>query len=181
MCGAQLLEPKLKKILQQVKLKPNSSELEHKPLCYFCGNPIQIPRLKITHGNHSRTHRTDRIQRHKPFDVPFLSYQQVNYKVKRLVFTTRQKLKSIHVEEFRRRDREEGEGLFWNIIFYLNNHGLPYDMILPYKDTSNVDDIEARFDRINQPCSIKFRPDSNISKFQKKHISQEKGSSYNHK
>jgi len=83
----------------------------------------------------------------------------------KLVFTSRKRIKKVDVEEFRRIDREKGEGLFWNTIFYLNNHGLPYDMILPYKDVSDIDDIESRFDRMNHSCTIKFKPDSNINKF----------------
>ena len=59
-----------------------------------------------------------------------------------MVFTERGKLRKVDVTEFRKNDREKGEGLFWNAIFYLNNHGLPYDMILPYKDTTNLDKAE---------------------------------------
>ena len=76
-CKAQLLEPKLKKALQQVKLEPGTSNLSEDPLCTFCGNSIPIPLLKITHGAYSRTFRKDRIQRHQCSEEMFLSAQQI--------------------------------------------------------------------------------------------------------
>ena len=58
--------------------------------------------------------------------------------VEQKVFTKRGKKKAVDVDAF----REEEAELFWNIIVYLNNHGLPYDMVLPYIDTKYLEKIE---------------------------------------
>ena len=63
--------------------------------------------------------------------------------IQREVFSSRNRFKDIDVGEFRKQDREKGEGLFWNMIYYFNNHGLPYDIILPYKDTKDLDKIDT--------------------------------------
>lgn len=56
-CKAQILEPKLKKALQITKLIGDTSQLDGKPLCTFCGHEIEIPQLKIVLGAYSRTFR----------------------------------------------------------------------------------------------------------------------------
>ena len=158
-CKAQLLEPKLKKALQSVKLGANS-ELLTQPQCTFCGGKIPIPILKITHGGFSRTFRKDRVARHKMSEEYFLSAEQIYKKVHSIIFTTRMKYKAIDVATF----RDNHPGLFWNIIFYMSNYGLPYDMILPYQDNSELENIESQFDIINKHCIVKFNPESNVAK-----------------
>jgi hypothetical protein len=51
---------------------------------------------------------------------------------------------------------------------YLNNHGLPYDMVLPYIDTKDLEKIEQDFNELNAFCRVKFRTDSNVAKQQKR-------------
>lgn len=80
-CHGQLLEPKLKKALLGVDLDPSNFKLLRSPKCIFCGNEIDIPKLKITHGRASKTFRTDRAQRHRHIQVEFLSALQVNNKI----------------------------------------------------------------------------------------------------
>ena len=97
-------------------------------------------------------------------ECQFLSYLQVHKKVEQKVFTKRGKKKEVDVDKF----REEEAELFWNIIVYLNNHGLPYDMVLPYIDTKHLDKIESDFNDLNAFCRVRFRTDSNVAKQQKK-------------
>jgi len=75
------------------------------------------------------------------------------------VFTRRGKKRQVDVDAF----REEEAELFWNIIVYLNNHGLPYDMVLPYIDTKDLEKIEQDFNELNAFCRVKFRTDSNVA------------------
>ena len=100
-CKAQLLEPKLKKALQQVKLKEGTSDLSELPLCTFCGNQIPIPLLKITHGAYSRTFRKDRIERHQCSAEKFLSAIQIFQKVHKIIYSSRNMILDIDVGEFR--------------------------------------------------------------------------------
>jgi|LakMenEpi03Aug12_release.lakeMendotaPanAssembly.Ray.scaffolds.fasta_scaffold68207_7 hypothetical protein len=37
--------------------------------------------------------------------------------------------------------REDNDTIFWNCIYYFNEHGLPFDFILPYEDKSIVDNF----------------------------------------
>lgn len=60
--------------------------------------------------------------------------------------------------------RHDHEQLFWNLIFYMSNYGLPYDMFLPYKETKQIDDTERGFEMNNEHCFIEFSPESNIQK-----------------
>jgi hypothetical protein len=117
----------------------------NKPSCPFCGTVLkEIPKLKIIHGRASRTFRTDRSPRHRDFDVDFLSAQQIKRKVEKIIVTKRGNLATINNEQHSQIDfmscfRNKHNVLFWNVVYYLNNHDLPYDLILPYKDTSELD------------------------------------------
>lgn len=63
----------------------------------------------------------------------------MNRKTHEYCVSKRKKYKEIDVKDFRHKNKE----LFWNIIFYLSNYGLPYDMFLPYQDDKNIEQIEA--------------------------------------
>lgn len=90
----------------------------------------------------------------------FLSAEQIYKKVHQIIFTSRMKYKAIDVSVF----RSNHPGLFWNIIFYMSCYGLPYDMILPYQDNSELESIESQFDAINKHCIVKFNSESNVAK-----------------
>ena len=54
--------------------------------------------------------------------------------------------------------RHKHSQLFWNVVYYFNGHDLPYDVILPYKDTSEVDAIERQWNEVNHNCRLEFGP-----------------------
>ena len=143
-----------------VQLEPNTTELVENPRCTYCGQQIDVPVLKIIHGGFSRTFRGDRDKRHKVIEVRFFSANQILKKVEKLVRTSRGRLNQNDVGVF----RNQHEELFWNVVHYLNTHDLPYDMFLPYKDTSIIDDLEAQFNKLNSHCMVNFREDSNVTK-----------------
>lgn len=149
-CKAQILEPKLKKALQITKLKEGTSQLKGKPLCTFCGHEIDIPQIKIILGAYSRSFRHDRVPRHRFSKEYLLSGEQMMKKTHEYCLSKRGKYKTIDVMKF----RHNNPALFWNIIFYLSNYGLPYDMFLPYQDTKEIERIEAQFERMNSHCII---------------------------
>ena len=68
-----------------------------------------------------------------------LSGEQMMKKTHEFCLSKRSKYKMIDVKDF----RHNNPALFWNIIFYLSNYGLPYDMFLPYQDTKEIEKIEA--------------------------------------
>ena len=157
-CKNQLLEPKLRKSLMMVKLRDNTAELETSPECIYCGKKMDIPKLKITHGAPSRTFRTDRVPRHRLLQVTFLSVVQILRKVETITRTKRGKLRYIDLLTF----RDKHSDLFWNCVYSFNSSDLPYDHILPYKDTNELDVIEHRFNQLNSHCQVKFNPNSNV-------------------
>ena len=163
-CKGQLLEPKLKKSLMSVQLDPGTTDLSDMPRCTYCGKPIKIPTLKIIHGGFSRTFREDRIKRHKIIEVSFFSANQILKKVEKLVRTSRGKLNQNDVAVFRHTNAE----LFWNVVHYLNNHDLPYDMFLPYKDTSAIEEFESQFNQLNSQCMVNFKEGSKVHSMNKK-------------
>ena len=83
----------------------------------------------------SQTFRTDRPKRHKEFSVTYLSYKQLIKMIEDLITTKRGKLNKVDMSVFRNNDKT----LYWNALYYFINHDLPYDLILPYKDTSELD------------------------------------------
>ena len=66
----------------------------------------------------------------------------------------------VDVKKFRHNNPE----LFWNIIFYMSNYGLPYDMFLPYQDTKEIIHIEKQFEKLNEHCAVSFGEESNVTK-----------------
>lgn len=116
--------------------------------------------MKITQGGYSHTWRIDRIPRHLYSEQKFLSIEQIMRKTQLIVLTKRTKIMNKDVMNFRH-DHPE---LFWNLIFYMSNYGLPYDMFLPYKETETIKSIEKTFEKMNEHCIIDFGPDTNISK-----------------
>jgi len=153
-CKWQLLEPKLKKSIMAVKLHPVTSDLAEPPNCIYCGKEIEIPNLKIIHGRASRTFRMDREPRHKYIKVHFLSAQQIYNKVEKVIKTKRGKLMQMDIDVFRNSHTE----LFWNLTYYFSFHDLPFDLILPYKDSKELDKIEDKFNSLNSHCKIEFKP-----------------------
>ena len=158
-CKAQLLEPKLKKCLQNIKLNVHH-ELTANPKCIFCKRDIPIPFLKITLGGFSRTYRPDRQPRHKLSEVHFLSAEQIFWKVHKMTHTSNDRISNIEMKLIRH-DHPE---LFWNIIFYMSKNGLPYDMFLPYLEKKELEQIEAKFESINSHCIVEFKEDSNVAR-----------------
>lgn len=155
-CNGQLIEPKLKKSIMKQNLKNDGTfSLVSKPQCTFCGLEIDLPKLKIIHGRSSRTFRKDRSPRHKKIECDFLSAHQIYRKIGQLVKTSRGKPKQINIHVGLRNEEPE---LFWNIVYYFNTHDLPYDLFLPYQDTSETDKIEKKFKEVNENCKIeKFK------------------------
>ena len=163
-CNGQLIEPKLKKAIMKEKLDEDT-ELVNKPSCPFCGIVLkQVPPLKIIHGRASRTFRTDRPPRHREFEVNFLSAQQIKRKVEKIIVTKRGNLATLTSEDSSQRIdfmacfRKQHSQLFWNVVYYFNNHDLPYDVILPYKDTSEVEAIERQWQEVNHNCRLELGP-----------------------
>lgn len=89
-----------------------------------------------------------------------MSCEQVLFITNDVVSSKRKKYIETDMKEFRHNQTE----LFWNIIFYMSNYGLPYDMFLPYKDERELEKIEEEFEMQNSSCIVHFNPDSNISK-----------------
>ena len=63
-----------------------------------------------------------------------------------------------------KRFRHKSPELFWNIIFYMSNYGLPYDMFLPYQDFKELNNIEKNFDKQNEHCIVHFNENSNVAR-----------------
>uniref|UniRef100_A0A7S3IFZ5 Uncharacterized protein n=1 Tax=Strombidium inclinatum TaxID=197538 RepID=A0A7S3IFZ5_9SPIT len=143
-----------------VRLNPITSDLADLPCCTYCGHKIGIPNLKIIHGRSSRTFRYERAPRHKFIKVRFLSAQQIYNKVEKVIKTKRGKLMQIDVENFRNHHTE----LFWNVVYYFSFHDLPFDFVLPYKDTKEITEIEKNFNQVNQHCQVIIGADSNVMK-----------------
>jgi hypothetical protein len=59
------------------------------------------------------------------------------------------------------RKNKKNPELFWNIIFYMSNYGLPYDFILPYLDLKDIDRNESLYETTNSSSIIKFGPEIN--------------------
>lgn len=166
-CKGQLLAPQLKKAIETAYqvLQNEQKQLggdktlskEPQPKCTFCGNKIDHPNLEYQIGKKNFRSK-DRDRTVDTGKMKFYSAQQILNHIQGILKRQISNQRDVfQLKLLTLRTHQDYKVIFWNLIYYFNEHTLPFDCILPYES----DEFQTQLDeykKLNQKQVVIQKP-----------------------